>query len=107
MKLKKIAPHPEHEIRYILILAAIQIVNVIDFVIMMPLGPTLMDGLSITPPQFSTLISSYSFSGAIIGFIFGMFADKYDRKNLLIITMIGFIVTTLGCGLSNSFTARG
>lgn len=104
MKLKKIAPHPQHEIRYILILAAIQIVNVIDFVIMMPLGPTLMDGLSITPPQFSTLISSYSFSGAIIGFIFGMFADKYDRKNLLIITMIGFIVTTLGCGLSNSFT---
>ncbi len=103
IKLKNITHNPLHELRYVVVLAAIQFVNVVDFVIMMPLGPTLIDELSITPVQFGTLISAYSFSGAGTGFLFGLIADKYDRKNLLILAIVGFMLTTLACGLSNSF----
>ena len=103
IKFKNVSQNPLHELRYTIILAAIQFVNVVDFVIMMPLGPTLIDELSITPVQFGTLISAYSFSGAGTGFLFGLIADKYDRKNLLILAIVGFMLTTLACGLSNSF----
>lgn len=85
----------------ILLLAAVQFIHILDFVIMMPLGPTLMDQFQINPKAFSKLVSSYNFSAAVMGILYSMVADIYDRKKLLIIIMIGFTVGTVLCGLSN------
>lgn len=91
------------ELAYILILAAVQFVHILDFVIMMPLGPTLMESLSISPTQFASLVSSYSFSAASTGIIFGAFADSFDRKKLLLLFMSGFILGTFLCFIAPSF----
>ncbi|HQB27505.1 MAG TPA: sugar porter family MFS transporter [Paludibacter sp.] len=42
--------------------------------------------------------------GCLIGALFtGNFADKYGRKNVMIATAVLYIVSALGCALSNSF----
>ncbi len=88
---------------YVLLLAAIQFSHIVDFVVMMPLGPVLMRTLSINPLQFGTLVSSYNISAAVTGLFFGIIADKYDRKFMLQLNFVGFILGTVACGLSTDF----
>lgn len=85
------------------ILAAVQFTHIVDFMIVMPLGPQLMRLFEITPIQFAVLVSSYTFSAGVIGFLFAFIADRFDRKIILLISYIGFTVGTLFCGFSNSF----
>lgn len=88
---------------YVTILAAIQFAHIVDFVVLMPLGPTLMEFFQISPKEFATLVSSYSFSAAISGIFYGVIADRFDRKDFLIICFIGFLFGTLMCGLTDKF----
>lgn len=88
---------------YVIILAAIQIVHILDFVIMMPLGPRFMRVFQITPIEFSTLVSAYTFSAGIVGFLGALYADHFDRKKFLLFNFTGFIVGTFMCGISTSF----
>lgn len=85
---------------YVAILAAIQVSHIIDFVIMMPLGPVLMKEFGIGPAEFAALVSSYNFSSAIVGVLFSLIADRYDRKHTLIFSLVGFIIGTFLCGVS-------
>lgn len=91
------------ENKYVLILAAIQFAHIVDFVVLMPLGPTLMLDFGITPTQFGSIVSSYNFSAALSGLLFSTIADRYDRKRLLNIALVGFIFSTVLCGLAPSF----
>ena len=86
------------------ILAAIQFTHIMDFVIMMPLGPQLMRVFSITPKEFGFLVSAYTFSAAISGFISTLFIDKFDRKNALLGLYIGFILGTFCCAIAPNYT---
>ena len=88
----------------ILVLALTQFTVVLDFMVMSPLGDLLIKSMSITPAQFGIIVSSYAFSAGISGFLTAGFADKFDRKKLLLFFYIGFIVGTLLCGLVNSFS---
>lgn len=88
---------------YIIILAAIQIAHILDFVIMMPLGPQFMRVFSISPAQFSTLVSAYTFSAGIVGFFGALYADHFDRKKFLIFNFTGFIIGTFMCAIAGGF----
>lgn len=101
--IRKVPIKAENELLYILLLAAVQFVHMVDFVVLMPLGPTLMKDLDITPAQFGTLVSSYNFSAAVAGIFFGSFADNFDRKTLLLGALLGFTLGTFSCGLANDF----
>ncbi len=87
----------------LLALAAVQFTNVMDFMIMMPLGPQLMRTFNINPQEFSLVVSSYTFSAGIFGFLGAFFIDKFDRKTALVVVYSGFVVGTLMCGLSDSY----
>jgi multidrug resistance protein len=87
----------------VFLLAAIQFSHIVDFVVLMPLGPVLMRTLNITPLQFGTLVSSYNISAAVTGILYGVVADKYDRKVILQINFVGFILGTIACGMAQSF----
>lgn len=87
----------------ILILALTQFTVVLDFMVMSPLGDLLMKSMKISPSQFGVVVSSYAFSAGITGFLTATFADKFDRKKLLLFFYLGFIVGTLLCGLANSY----
>lgn len=88
---------------YVIILAAIQIAHILDFVIMMPLGPRFMRVFNISPVEFSTLVSAYTFSAGIVGFFGALYADHFDRKKFLLFNFTGFIVGTFMCAIAPNF----
>jgi predicted MFS family arabinose efflux permease len=89
----------------IALLALTQFTVVLDFMVMSPLGDLLMKSMTITPTQFGLVVSSYAFSAGISGLLTAGFADRYDRKKLLLFFYIGFIVGTLFCGLATTYEA--
>lgn len=90
---------------YVIILAAIQISHILDFVIMMPLGPQFMRVFNITPTEFSTLVAAYTFSAGIVGFFGALYADHFDRKKFLLFNFTGFIIGTYMCAIAPNFAA--
>ena len=93
-----------YQVFIVLVLSLLQFTVVLDFVVLSPLGDQVIKALSISPAQFGWLVSSYAFSAGISGILTAGFADKYDRKKLLLFFYSGFILGTLFCGLSGSFT---
>lgn len=89
----------------IALLALTQFTVVLDFMVMSPLGDLLMKSMTITPTQFGLVVSSYAFSAGVSGLLTAGFADRYDRKTLLLFFYIGFIVGTLFCGLATTYEA--
>ena len=75
---------PEREKRFLLTLAGIQFSHVLDFMIMMPLGPILMHEFGIGTHEFGLLVASYSFSASLSGLLGATFIDRFERKRLLL-----------------------
>ncbi|WP_207431463.1 MFS transporter [Sabulibacter ruber] len=86
------------------ILAAIQFTHIMDFVIMMPLGPQLMRVFQISPREFGFLVSAYTFSAAISGVLSAFFIDRFDRKSALLGLYLGFTLGTFACALAPTFS---
>ena len=87
----------------IAILALLQFTIIVDFMVLSPLGVILIKELHITPKEFGWVVSAYAFSAGISGILAAGFADKYDRKKLLVIFYIGFLIGTALCALATDF----
>jgi predicted MFS family arabinose efflux permease len=88
----------------IVILALIQFTVVLDFMVLSPLGAILLPALNIKTHQFGIVVSAYAFSAGISGFLAAGFADKFDRKKMLLFFYLGFIVGTALCALATDYT---
>jgi len=84
-------------------LTAINFIHIVDFMILMPLGPQLMRIFEISPKEFGLLVSSYTFSAGISSFFGAFFLDRFDRKKILLWVYVGFAIATLGCALSPNY----
>ena len=71
--------------------------------LMSPLGAVIMPALSISSSQFGAVVSAYAFAAGVSGLLTAGFADRFDRKKLLLFFYTGFILGTLWCGLAQSF----
>ncbi|HNR07156.1 MAG TPA: MFS transporter [Saprospiraceae bacterium] len=87
----------------IFLLALTQFTIVLDFMVMSPLGDFLIKAMHISPGQFGIAVSAYAFSAGISGLLAAGFADRYDRKKLLLFFYSGFILGTLACGLATTY----
>ena len=87
----------------LLLLAAVQFTHIMDFMIMMPMGPQLMRELAIGPAKFASLVSAYTWSAGLVGLVATAFIDRFDRRSALLVMFAGFVVGTLACALSRSF----
>src|SRR5258706_14195074 len=87
----------------IFILAITQFTVILDFMVMSPLGDILMKSLTLKPSHFGFAVSAYAFSAGISGLLTAGFADKLDRKKLLLFFYIGFIAGTILCGIATSY----
>jgi predicted MFS family arabinose efflux permease len=85
------------------ILAFLQFTVILDFMIISPLGAIVMPSLHISPHQFGLAVSSYAFSAGASGFLAAGFADRFDRKRLLLFFYFGFMLGTLMCGLATTY----
>ncbi len=98
-----LSPHSERLL--LLTLAGIQFSHILDFMIMMPLGPILMQEFGIGAPAFGVLVASYSFSAAVSGVLAATFVDRFERKRLLLSCFFLFALATLACGLAPSYNS--
>jgi len=85
------------------VLAFLQFTIILDFMIISPLGAMMMPTLHITPQQFGLAVSSYAFSAGASGLLAAGFADRFDRKRLLLFFYAGFMLGTLLCALATTF----
>jgi predicted MFS family arabinose efflux permease len=85
------------------LLAFLQFAVILDFMLMSPLGAVIMPALHITPAQFGLVVSAYAFAAGASGLLTAGFADRFDRKRLLLFFYAGFLLGTLWCGLAQTF----
>jgi predicted MFS family arabinose efflux permease len=85
------------------LLALVQFTIIIDFMIMSPLGAIIMPALDITAGQFGVAVSAYAFSAGISGILAAGFADRFDRKRLLLFFFVGFTLGTALCAVAPNF----
>jgi predicted MFS family arabinose efflux permease len=93
----------KYQVFIISVLAITQFTVVLDFMVLSPLGAQLLDELSITPKQFGWVVSAYAFSAGASGLLAAGFADRFDRKKILLFFYSGFIIGTLLCGLAPTY----
>jgi predicted MFS family arabinose efflux permease len=98
-----LAPFSRYQKFVVGLLATLQFAVIIDFMLMAPLGAMIMPALSMSASQFSLVVSTYAFSAGLSGLVTAGFADRFDRKKLLLFFYSGFVIGTLWCGLANSF----
>jgi predicted MFS family arabinose efflux permease len=84
-------------------LAGAKFTHIMDFMVMMPLGPMLMKTMDITAQQFGFLVASYTISAGVAVLLSAIFIDKLPRRKSLLIVYLGFMLGTLVCGISNSY----
>jgi predicted MFS family arabinose efflux permease len=99
------SPQPVNERTLLFTLAGIQFTHILDFMIMMPLGPVFTRLLGISDQQFGWLVSAYTFSAAISGLLAATYVDRFERKRLLLVLYVGFGLATIACGFAQGFVA--
>jgi predicted MFS family arabinose efflux permease len=92
-----------YQMLLIALLALTQFTIILDFVIMSPLGAILMPALDITAGQFGVAVSAYAFSAGLSGVLAAGFADRFDRKRLLLFFYVGFTLGTALCAAAPTY----
>ncbi len=103
IKKDRTEPFSSYQIMMIALLALLQFTIILDFMVLAPLGDYLIKAFSMSPKGFGIVVSAYAFSAGASGILAAGFADKFDRKKLLLFFYTGFIVGTLFCALSNTY----
>lgn len=91
------------ELVILCVLALMQFTYIVDYILLMPLGPELMHNFRIGAQQFSFLISVYTLSAALSGFIASFLIDRFDRKKAIILFYLGFSAGPVITIFANSY----
>jgi predicted MFS family arabinose efflux permease len=86
----------------IAILTILQFTIILDFMVLSPLGAIVMPQLEIGTTEFGLIVSGYAFSAGASGLLAAGFADKFDRKKLLLFFYVGFIIGTILCAIAET-----
>lgn len=96
-------PFTAYQKYVVFILAITQFSVILDFMVMSPLGDMLMKSMDLKPSQFGVAVSAYAISAGVSGLLTAGFADRYDRKKLLLFFYAGFVVGTVLCSAANTY----
>jgi len=100
---QELKPFTSYQKFVIAIIALIQFTVVLDFMVMSPLSPMVMEALQIKPSQFGFVVAAYAFSAFVSGILAAGIADKYDRKKFLLVFYVGFVIGTLFCAIAPTY----
>ena len=92
-----------NEKRLLLILATVQFCHIIDFMIIMPLGKTIMNAFAITPGQFAWVVSAYALAAFTGNLVSTVVIDRFDRRSALLFLFACFTVGTLACAFAPTY----
>lgn len=96
--------YPHISERSILFLVgAVQFVNILDFIMVLPLGPDFAPKLGIPDNDLGWIGGSYTAAAAVAGLISSLFIDKLDRKVALLAALSGLMLATAFGGFAWDF----
>jgi predicted MFS family arabinose efflux permease len=99
------SPRAVSERAVVFLIGAVQFVNILDFVMVMPLGPDFAAGLGIATSHIGTIGAAYTAAGCVAGVAGSYFLDRFDRRKALAVAMLGLVVATAAGGLSTGLTS--
>ena len=85
------------DIQVVPALLALQVVNVLDNVMVMPLGPLFARGLGVPESTTGFLASAYTGAAAVGGLAGAFFLDRFERRSALSGAVIGLALGTVDC----------
>jgi predicted MFS family arabinose efflux permease len=94
---------PPSERKIIFLLAAVSFVNILDFMMVMPLGPDFARDLGIATSRLGLIAGSYTLAAAAAGAVGAMFLDRFDRRQALAVAMLGLVTATAMGALAQGF----
>ncbi len=98
-----VAGRRRRELLLLFVLAAVQFTSIVDFMVVMPLGPQLRRKLGIEPDQFGWIVASYTLAAGLAGLLASSFLDRFGRRRVYLSLFTGFLAGTLLCGLSFNY----
>jgi len=100
---KLVTGTPSSEGIVLFVLAAVQFTSIVDFMIVMPLGPQLMRSLIIGPSEFGLIVSSYTFAAGAAGLVASAIVDRFSRRTTFLVLFSGFLLGTLFCAFAPTY----
>ncbi len=94
---------PSRERQLLWLLALTQFTVITDFMVMMPLGPQIMQAFTITPAAFAVAVSAYSICAGLSGLFAATYIDRFDRRKLLLTVYLLFAVSNLICAAAPNY----
>ena len=85
------------------ILASVQFTSIVDFMVIMPLGPQLERTLGLDPARFGMVVSSYTFAAGVAGLFASTILDRFGRRSAFLFLYLGFLAGTLACGFADTY----
>lgn len=95
---------PLSERALVALIALVQFVNIVDFMMVMPLGPDFARALGIDPSNIGLLGGAYTLAAAATGIAGARWFDGYDRRVVLTWSLVGLGIGTLAAALASSLT---
>ncbi|WP_375767521.1 MFS transporter [Archangium gephyra] len=99
------SPRAVSERAVVFLIGAVQFVNILDFVMVMPLGPDFAAGLGIATSHIGTIGAAYTAAGCVAGVAGSYFLDRFDRRKALAVAMLGLVVATAAGGFATGLTS--
>jgi predicted MFS family arabinose efflux permease len=87
----------------LLLIGAVQFVNVLDFMMVMPLGPDFAADFGVPNARLGFVGASYTLAAALSGIVGSTFLDRFDRRKALAVALVGLVLSTAAGGLVSSF----
>ena len=98
------------ERRLLFLIGAVLFVNILDFMMVMPLGPDFARALGIPTSQLGLVGASYTAAAAVAGMAGALVLDRFDRRKALGVVLAGLVIGTaagaLATGLASMLAAR-
>ncbi len=91
------------ERRLVWLLALVQFTLIMDFMVMMPLGPQIMSAFHISPAKFAAAVSAYSWCSGLSALFAATYIDRFDRRKLLLAAYLLFALSNAACACATSY----
>jgi predicted MFS family arabinose efflux permease len=87
----------------IFVIAAVQFVNIVDFMMVMPLGPDFAKALGIRVSHMGVLAGAYTLAASVSGLLGTVFLDRIPRRKALVWSILGLSLGTAAGALAWDF----
>ncbi len=87
------------------LVAAVQFINICDFMMLAPLGPQLARSIGMAESKLANATAAYTFAAGLAGIAGSFFLDRFDRRKVLAVSMLGLVVGTAAGGFATDFAS--